>query len=469
MTSTPVKDVGSVLGMAGGAGANVKKAAGGFQAVLDSRTDAGAPKPKEESVSAKESGGVKKTPGDSLKARDAHRARVRDGEPAPEEMQPQETGGEITEEKLEEILSVLGTAAEDLIRQIADAFGVDVKELSQVMGELGMDRMDVLNPEKLSGLLLKLAGAEDVYELVTNDGLYESYRNLTQTADSLLDQAAKELEISPGQLEEILETPQTEPEEMPEISVLADTQQRETAPETLLGSEKPEIPEEKETPVDVPVAEKAEGQDTGREQIGNREEGDAQRRSDSRRDGHEQAVWQNVRAESFRTGFDVSMQRTEAPAQTFTSQTQDIMRQIMDYMRIQVRPEISNLEMQLHPENLGTLHIQITSKGGALTAGFVAQNETVKAALESQIVQLKESFEQQGLKVDAVEVTVQSHAFERNLDQGRGQESRQDKESRRTRIRRFQPEDSAEIGNPEDEALNAEMMAVNGSQVDYTA
>ena len=118
MTSTPVKDVGSVLGMAGGAGANVKKAAGGFQAVLDSRTDAGAPKPKEESVSAKESGGVKKTPGDSLKARDAHRARVRDGEPAPEEMQPQEIGGEITEEKLEEILSVLGTAAEDLIRQM---------------------------------------------------------------------------------------------------------------------------------------------------------------------------------------------------------------------------------------------------------------------------------------------------------------------------------------------------------------
>lgn len=70
--------------------------------------------------------------------------------------------------------------------------------------------------------------------------------------------------------------------------------------------------------------------------------------------------------------------------------TENIMRQIMDYMKIQVKADTSNLEMQLHPASLGTVQVQIASKGGAVTANFIAQNETVKAALESQMVQLIE-------------------------------------------------------------------------------
>ena len=68
------------------------------------------------------------------------------------------------------------------------------------------------------------------------------------------------------------------------------------------------------------------------------------------------------------------------------------MRQIMDYMKVSVKADSSELEMQLHPQSLGTLHIQMASRNGVVTANFIAQNETVKAALESQMVQLKENF-----------------------------------------------------------------------------
>ena len=146
------------------------------------------------------------------------------------------------------------------------------------------------------------------------------------------------------------------------------------------------------------------------------------------------------------------------------------MRQIMDYMRIQVRPETSQLEMQLHPESLGTLHIQLSSRGGMVTANFITQNEAVKAALESQMIQLKESFEQQGVKVEAIEVTVQSHAFERNLDQGRGQNSGQEQTAKRARARRIAPMDPVDVEEPgEREELAADLLAASGSQVDYTA
>ena len=72
------------------------------------------------------------------------------------------------------------------------------------------------------------------------------------------------------------------------------------------------------------------------------------------------------------------------------------MDQILDYMKLQLRPGMDQLEMQLHPASLGTVHIQIVSRGGEVTAQFHVQNESVKAALESQISELKENLRDQG-------------------------------------------------------------------------
>ena len=115
------------------------------------------------------------------------------------------------------------------------------------------------------------------------------------------------------------------------------------------------------------------------------------------------------------------VQQTENLSASREVDTQDIMRQIMDYMKVQLKPETTSLEMQLHPANLGTLQIQMATKGGSLTANFITQNEAVKAALESQMVQLQQSFEEQGIKVNSIEVTVQPHAFEQDLEARAGE------------------------------------------------
>lgn len=52
----------------------------------------------------------------------------------------------------------------------------------------------------------------------------------------------------------------------------------------------------------------------------------------------------------------------------------------------------------------------------------------VKEALESQIADLKQNMNQAGVKVDAVEVTVGGHEFERNLEQNAKQEEQQAEE-----------------------------------------
>ena len=46
-----------------------------------------------------------------------------------------------------------------------------------------------------------------------------------------------------------------------------------------------------------------------------------------------------------------------------------------------------------------------------MTANFTVQNEEARAALESQIISLRENLEQRNLKVDAVEVSVSDFTF----------------------------------------------------------
>ena len=60
-----------------------------------------------------------------------------------------------------------------------------------------------------------------------------------------------------------------------------------------------------------------------------------------------------------------------------------------------------------------------------MTAKTMTQNAVVKEALEAQTVELRQNLEQAGVKVDAVEVTVASHEFEKNLEQNaEGENSR---------------------------------------------
>ena len=152
-------------------------------------------------------------------------------------------------------------------------------------------------------------------------------------------------------------------------------------------------------------------------------------------------------------------------------ETQRIMDQILNFMKIQIKPEMTQLEMQLHPESLGTVHVHIASREGMITAQFTAQNETVKAALESQMVQLKETFEQQGVKVEAIEVSVQANGFRQEYEGSRGhgntEEDRESKPARRINLNN--PEFLEEESLTEEEQLAVSMMEVNGNTVDYMA
>lgn len=142
-----------------------------------------------------------------------------------------------------------------------------------------------------------------------------------------------------------------------------------------------------------------------------------------------------------------------------------IVEQIVRQVRIRVLPETTSMEMQLTPAALGKVNLQVSMTGGVSTASMTVETQAAKEALESQMIQLKEAFTEQGLKVDAVEVTVSEFGLKQ--DQGQGQA--QEQQNRQNNRKAFREDAGAEVlEDTERHTTESSRRDVN-SVVDYTA
>lgn len=147
----------------------------------------------------------------------------------------------------------------------------------------------------------------------------------------------------------------------------------------------------------------------------------------------------------------------------------DIIRQIVDSIKTNVSQTTTSMELQLTPENLGKVSLLVTAKNGVITAQITASNEVVKNVIENQLIALKDNLNQQGLKVEAVEVTIASHGFEtgKNLEGGNSDSRKNDANKNLRRLNLDSLNDLSEEELEEDEQLAVKMMLANGGNVDY--
>ena len=108
----------------------------------------------------------------------------------------------------------------------------------------------------------------------------------------------------------------------------------------------------------------------------------------------------------------------------------DIVNQVIDQIKLSSGRELTSIEVMLNPERLGSVHVTATAKNGILSAQITAQNEQVKTALENQVTALKENFQNQGIKVEAVEITVMTHQFEAGQNFGQNESERKQSEQK---------------------------------------
>ncbi len=287
------------------------------------------------------------------------------------------------------------SAREELVMAVLAILGLDMAgpgaELAQTVGTLVA--AGEVAPGDLEQWVLAAAGEQDKVAFLTEEGLLEQVRQLEQTFLArgwTLEEAGTQAPAAEALAAEVPELLAGQDADMAleghGQALQSDAQPRTVAGERMAG--------------------------------GGREAG-------SRGDDSRQAQSKTV-PEAFVAPLDVfaakqllegaELSRPQALAGELD--TESLLRQIMDQMRLRLGPDMDRLEMQLHPEHLGKLYIQLISKGGVISAQVQTESEAVRQALESQLHLLKESFARQGLQVQDVEVGVQTNAFGRQMEQG---------------------------------------------------
>lgn len=359
-------------------------------------------------------------------------------------------------------------AADKMLSDTAEELSVTEEELLSVLQSLSLTPADLLTKEGLQQVVLAVSGETDFANFLTDETMFTTLQNLCGELQTTLSDLADELGISQDEVQDFLtaladkagdaSTLQAEALSAEEFSTeeFSTEETEDAVTDVEKGSDTENITGDK-TASEVNVPGKETGKQTEKETSGEEKSFTGDKAFDNF-------------AQSFKTG---QTQNTQAAAEVtphFDVETENIIRQITDYMRGNVTDGVSEMDMQLHPASLGSVHIHLEAKEGVLTAQFTAQNESVKAALESQMIQLKDSFEEQGLTVESIEVMVSSQKFDQSYEEAESHANDTGSRSGRQRTRRAGLHVSMEDEELSDEEILAnEVLKGQGSTVEFTA
>ena len=383
----------------------------------------------------------------------------------------EKTKSEDDDKALEEELN---EKAEELVAEIAKELGVTVEDVEKVLEELGITMTELFSKENLTQVVVVLSGAEDVTQIVMDEDLFAKVNDLLGKMEDMLTEVSNETNVTVEELMEYVKLEMdkehiaVENSDVKVVEVEVITEEVEAVEDAeVMKTTEVEVDTENvnnETENDVKVNVTKTSEDRNSEAHSDLSHNDAESNQQFLTNVSNEFVLQNeaLNAENgIQTGFSF--------------EAREIMQQILDYIKVSVKPDMTSLQMQLNPEELGTLQIEVSNKNGVLTAQFTTQDEGVKAIIESQLIQLKENLNEQGLKVQAVEVTVASQQFDRNLDKNGNEGATQDgnpnaskKQIRRINLNELDMEEDLEDA---DDAIRiaAEMMARNGNTIDFMA
>ena len=398
---------------------------------------------------------------------------------------------EELQNQLEDTKDAFETGVKEILK---DELGVSDEQVEDAMSILGLQWMDLLNPASLSQLVTQLTGTEDACSLLMS----EEFTNIMQNTDELVQSLSETLGISKDEWVALQNQLAELTADFNETVDMADGGVQEIAPQTdatitsqdttvmaatvqmtHTTEETQNVQPEEETEDAAPVIQVNASEDAQTENnVSENASGEmgepaaqSQKTKESSVNEHAQNMEFQVRAEQ----QTVAPEEVNKVASRTTIDVQDIMNQITEFAKVNLSPENSSIEMQLNPENLGKVYLHIAAtKEGNITAELAVSSETVKTALEAQIADLRTSLNQQGIKVDAVEVAIASHEFERNLEQnasGEEQQGSQREVSGRTAGRRLFRGELDELSGlmNEEEALAAQIMKDHGNTMDVTA
>lgn len=413
--------------------------------------------------------------------------------------------GKTDDADMQKVDQAVEEFAKEVQQEVKELLGVDDAQLEAAMKELGLTYQDLMDPVNLANLVMNLTGEEDQLGLLMNADFQELMQNVEVLSKNLL----QELGMTPQEVAEVFaqleqnaaQITEEVPQQMQEVTdTQADVLKVQQTDDVQITEQKSQVTGLTETNaaatesvesdgnvqnVEEPVVQevRVENDQTASQQEGQQEEApensmttedDAfllQQNDTTEKSIFTEHTFQQT-VQTIRTD-NITAAPTTAVPHNVVFNTLDVIRQVSEFTRVMYQGDTTSMEMQLNPENLGKIYVQVTAKEGVVTAHLAVQNEIVKEALENQTIQLRENMNQQGIKVEAVEVTIASHEFERNLEQnqqGSAQDEQREQASKSPR-RNISMNQLDELSGlmSEEEMLVAKIMRDNGNSVDFTA
>lgn len=355
-----------------------------------------------------------------------------------------EESADVSDAETAEKMTGLLKQITDVIR---DILKLSEEELEHFMEQLGITAADLVSPEQLQNLVLFVNNEQDAVSLITDAKLLTTVKELTSQVQQLLQDAG----VTAEELSQYMTSPEfdamvDEAVEQLNEKVQAEEEELTTVQKQEVLTENQKVAE-KSTTVEFQTAVKQEAE-------------------------HESAQDKDTSAENdaFATQFTQNLQKAAENISDISGdkdlvQTiREIADQILEKVKVTVTAETTSLEIVLTPEELGKVNLTVSEQDGVLKARFVTENELAKEAIESNLVQFKEMLNEQGLKVDSIEVAVGNFEFDKNGQTGQSNAQ----EEKRNGKHQFMNDDS--IGQAEEtDQLARHFMEGGESTVNYMA
>lgn len=376
-----------------------------------------------------------------------------------------------------DISSKVEKLSEQIETIVKDALGITQEELEGLMGFLGMQMTDLLNLDNLKLLALTANGETDFTAFLTNEGLNADLNSLLQGINQI---NLEEFGLTEADLASFMELQQkSEGSLLMEDTQVSDDAEQKSENTVILPMDNKSVTEAAVGIIGEDTVTDAQGKDTVASQDsdesgiklqvettdqtrsetgkGNENKGNPNQVPVNPMNGLEQLIG-NIAGNSGK-GMDNFVDQLSA-----ARQMRAIVNQIVDEIKVSVKPTATSMELQLNPASLGKVNLSVVAKDGVLTAEFLVQNAAAKEAIESQLQSLKDNLSNQGVKVEAVEVTVSNFSFDgSNQADGNAKEQKQSH-------RKLNLDDMNTLeGLTDEEEIISDMMQMNGNTVDYTA
>lgn len=386
-----------------------------------------------------------------------------------------------------EVKKITDDISSQIVEKVTDDLDISEDELNNAMQLLGLTAMDLLNPANLSALYCEVTGnASDPQALVLNADFTALFNDVSQVAsenDAQLDLLSQLTASDDG---EILDADIVSSADTTEKTVDSSYDDTAASGQNINDTADEAVKVYDGGTQDSSYQNSDEGTSSGETGNGitsdeNTEKTLSKSQADSSfDDSGERVLHHDDGAHSDNSVLHASVSEqlnTDTSFEMSQSQsrlrvdTTDIIRQIVDSMSISNTTEESAINLQLTPESLGRMYINVSQKNSEISARIAVSNEAVKEALQTQMVNLKEALNNSGIRVNEVEITVASHEFERNLEQGAANDSRQQESTNS-----YNGSNSSDSGIDSDmmqdraeERLVTQIMRDNGNSVDFTA